>query len=111
MIPFPAPRHRSRFVAITLSPAVLLLGLALHGGHGQADSGAPAPGSLPDAGLVLPDGFEAVVVADGVGPARQLVVNANGDIYVKLRRVFDDGGLVALRDTRPPSSNTRRSFT
>nr|MBA3888575.1 hypothetical protein [Acidobacteriota bacterium] len=95
MIRFPAARPRSRVLARTLSPAVLLLGLVLQGWHGQAESGALAPSSLLDAGLVLPDGFEAIVVADGVGPARQLVVNSNGDIYVKLRRVHDDGGLVA----------------
>ncbi|CAN5620708.1 hypothetical protein BH23ACI1_BH23ACI1_28150 [soil metagenome] len=99
MIRFPAARPRSRVLARTLSPAVLLLGLVLQGCHGQADPGARAPSGLLDAGLVLPDGFEAIVVADGVGPARQLVVNSNGDIYVKLRRVHDDGGLVALRDT------------
>jgi glucose/arabinose dehydrogenase/mono/diheme cytochrome c family protein len=59
----------------------------------------PAPSSLPNGGLRLPDGFEAVVVIDSLGPARHLVVNENGDIYVKLRSVYDDGGLVALRDS------------
>jgi glucose/arabinose dehydrogenase/mono/diheme cytochrome c family protein len=51
------------------------------------------------AGLRLPDGFEAVVVADSIGPARHITVNTNGDIYVRLRRSFEDGSIVALRDT------------
>jgi len=56
----------------------------------------------PDAdngGLVLPDGFGALVVHDSVGPTRHLAVNDNGDIYVKLRLIDGDSGNVALRDT------------
>lgn len=50
-------------------------------------------------GLFLPDGFEALVVADSVGPARHLAVNVNGDIYVKLRVETGNMGNMALRDT------------
>ncbi len=56
-------------------------------------------GDINNGGLFLPGGFEAVVVADSVGAARHLAVNSNGDIYVKLRSVADNGGSVALRDT------------
>ncbi|MEX2410626.1 MAG: hypothetical protein WD607_04520, partial [Candidatus Paceibacterota bacterium] len=52
---------------------------------------------IPD--LLLPDGFEATIVADSVGPARQLVVNENGDIYVKLKQNTEEGSIVALRDS------------
>jgi len=51
-----------------------------------------------DAGLVLPDGFRALKVADGIGRARHLTVRDNGDIYVALRRPTDGKGAVALRD-------------
>lgn len=59
------------------------------------------PGDADNGGLFLPGKFEALVVAEGVGRARHLAVNNNGDIYVKLR--FNDvvqggGGTVALRD-------------
>ena len=52
-------------------------------------------------GLILPGGFEALVVVDSIGRARHLAVNDNGDIYVKL--TFNDkmkgrGGTVGLRD-------------
>jgi glucose/arabinose dehydrogenase len=50
-------------------------------------------------GLVMPGGFEALVVADSTGSARHLAVNQNGDIYVKLRKIVPKGGSVALRDT------------
>ena len=50
-------------------------------------------------GLVLPDGFGALVVVDSIGESRHLAVNHNGDIYVKLRINTGDKGNVALRDT------------
>ena len=51
-------------------------------------------------GLFIPDEFEAVVVVDSLkGKAREIIVNENGDIYVKLRYSFEDGGVAALRDT------------
>lgn len=58
---------------------------------------------LPDrdnGGILLPENFGAVVVADSLGRGRHLAVNSNGDVYVHLRRLTDDGyGIVALRDT------------
>lgn len=50
-------------------------------------------------GLVLPEGFCAVVVADSVGRARHLAVRGNGDVYVALRQATDAGSIAALRDT------------
>lgn len=55
--------------------------------------------SPENAGLLVPDGFKVKVVADSIGPARHIVVNDNGDIYVKLRRSDDEGSILALRDT------------
>lgn len=62
----------------------------------------PLPPADPDnGGLILPDGFRALVVAEQTGRARHLAVNNNGDIYVKL--TYNDvmrggGGTVGLRD-------------
>src|SRR6266498_5742285 len=58
-------------------------------------------GDPGNGGLFLPGNFEAVVVADSIGPARHLAVNDNGDIYVKL--TYNDamngaGGTVGIRD-------------
>jgi glucose/arabinose dehydrogenase len=50
-------------------------------------------------GITLPENFGAMVVVDTLGRGRHLVVNKNGDIYVHLRRLNNDGkGIVALRD-------------
>lgn len=56
------------------------------------------PGDPDNGGLSLPDGFEAVVVHEGVGRARHLAVSDDGYVYVKLR-VPNPKGLVALQDT------------
>jgi hypothetical protein len=68
-------------------------------------AGCSAPGLPPsdpdNGGLILPGGFEALVVADSVGRARHIAVNDNGDIYVKLTRndaMKGKGGTVGLRD-------------
>ncbi|MCK5468643.1 MAG: PQQ-dependent sugar dehydrogenase [Cyclobacteriaceae bacterium] len=63
----------------------------------QSPSQMPSPD--PDnGGLLLPDGFKALVVADSVGRARHLAINDNGDIYIKLSSSAPKGGIVALRD-------------
>lgn len=59
------------------------------------------PGDRNNGGLILPGGFEAVVVVDSIGRARHLAVNANGDIYVKLSYnevLHGHGGTVGIRD-------------
>jgi glucose/arabinose dehydrogenase len=56
------------------------------------------PVCAPDnAGLTLPSGFCALVVAESVGPARHMVVLENGDLLVAIRG--NQGGVRVLRDT------------
>lgn len=55
-------------------------------------------GDVDNAGLILPEGFDAVVVVDSIGNARHLAVNKNGDIYVKLTTGARNTGNIALRD-------------
>ena len=55
--------------------------------------------SEKNGGLILPDGFEAVVVVDSLpGRARHLAVNDYGDIYVKGNRFVEGGMNFVLRD-------------
>jgi glucose/arabinose dehydrogenase len=55
-------------------------------------------------GLKLPQGFCALVAADGLGTARHLAVAPNGDVYVALQtrggrgQSATGGGVVVLRD-------------
>jgi len=71
-------------------------------------------GLTPDsdhAGLTLPAGFSALVVADSVGPARHLAVTASGLIYVKLERPVDGQGVLVLQDTDGDGrADTRMGF-
>ncbi len=76
-----------------------IIGLVLSMCLGSCNQPALPSGDPDNGGLILPDGFEAVVVADSVGRARHLAVNDNGDIYVKLRYSNEAGENVALRDT------------
>src|SRR4029077_10427961 len=74
--------------------------LFLPGGP-PARTTAPLPACDPgNAGLTLPEGFCAVVVADQVGAARHLTVAPNGDLFVALAGGRSSaGGVLALRDT------------
>ena len=60
-------------------------------------SAAPAT-CTRDAGLVLPQGFCAVLVAQGLGSVRHITVAPNGDIFAAVMS-GGSGAVVALRDT------------
>ena len=52
-----------------------------------------------NAGLKLPMGFGALIVADSLGKARHIITTAQGSIYVKLDKLIDGKGIVWLKDT------------
>ncbi|MFL5742045.1 MAG: PQQ-dependent sugar dehydrogenase [Flavisolibacter sp.] len=52
----------------------------------------------PSVNIKLPAGFQADVIARSLGRPRHIVVNSNGDIYVKLERVLNGKGIIRLRD-------------
>ena len=49
--------------------------------------------------IKLPSGFTSSVFAGNTGRARHIVVNTNGDVFIKLERLRDGKGIVRLRDT------------
>ena len=55
--------------------------------------------SLPEANLELPEGFSASIVADSLGKLRHMIINKNGDVYVKLSSLKDGYGIYFLSDT------------
>ncbi len=85
-----------------LREVVQLLALILSTGTFTACNTPTSVLPKPDGdagGLILPEGFTALVVTDSIGPARHLAVKSNGDIYVKLRySSHQEGGNVAIRD-------------
>lgn len=54
--------------------------------------------SIPKVTIALPSGFSSTVVAQGLGQARHITVNSNGDIYVKLAKLKNGKGIIRLRD-------------
>lgn len=64
--------------------------------NGQASNLQP---DSDNGGLKLPTGFGAIVVTDGLGKARHLAVNNNGDVYVKLEKLKNGNGIIKLTDT------------
>ena len=68
--------------------------------------------TFPDdnAGLTLPDGFQAVKVADSLGLARHIAIAENGDMYIALRRANDGNGVVALRDTNGDGKADQKEY-
>ncbi|HET7570931.1 MAG TPA: PQQ-dependent sugar dehydrogenase [Gammaproteobacteria bacterium] len=91
-----------------MKTASIVAAIALASSAFAATAAVPPPAAIshfhaqcaPDnGGIHLPEGFCAIVVADGVGGARHLTVNTNGDIYVALSREHNGGGIAALRDT------------
>ena len=59
------------------------------------DLSAQAPDQVK---IKLPAGFHSEVVAKNLDRTRHIVVNSNGDIYIKVARVRKGGGIVRLRD-------------
>ena len=65
----------------------------------SAESEPQQPLFVDDGGLELSDGFRSTVVADSTyRNARHIIINDNGDIYVKTRG-SEGNGVLALRDT------------
>jgi hypothetical protein len=63
----------------------------------SCDSKKLPPGDPDQGGLIVPEGFDVLVVSDSIGAARHMAVSEQGDIYVKLRGAKPKG-IVALRD-------------
>jgi glucose/arabinose dehydrogenase len=89
---------RPRFNAFSAGGLLLLLFLLPHALAAQKLNAPACAGA--DAGITLPPGFCAIVVADHVDGARHIVVAPNGDVFVAVQGSRTrSGGVIALRDT------------
>lgn len=80
---------------MTLLAAGLSLGMLAAPAARQPAKPACAP---DNAGLTLPSGFCAVLVAESLGTPRHLAVAPNGDLFIA-RTGRTGGGVIVLRDT------------
>jgi glucose/arabinose dehydrogenase len=87
-------QYKSQFQRL-FAAASLALVLSACGNNDKTPDTTTAAGT---AGLTLPEGFGAQLVADSVGQARHIVVNDAGDIYVKLNEVKDGKGILVISD-------------
>ena len=76
------------------SEAIVAVGCVVVSACAAAEAGPAC--AADNAGLTLPTGFCAQIVADSVGGARHLAIAPNGDILVALRD--SNGGVLVLRD-------------
>jgi glucose/arabinose dehydrogenase len=93
----PPRRGRGWVMNIKFSAISLIIIAVLTSGYYSRKSSVHAV-PQDNGGLTLPEGFNATVFADGLGPGRHIAVKDNGDIYLGLRTMNNDGGIVALRD-------------
>ena len=89
-------------IKITLAIAAILANISC--------SNAQDNNSDANAGLKLPDGFNAAVVADNLGRTRHLAVTAEGNIYAKLNRLKEGKGAVYLEDTNKDGLMDKQSY-
>jgi glucose/arabinose dehydrogenase len=50
------------------------------------------------AGITLPAGFTATIFADNAGPGRHITVGENGNVYMALSQLTNNGGIAAMKD-------------
>ena len=60
---------------------------------------SPPISAVSDNSISLPGNFNAYLVVEAAGRARQMAIRENGDIYVQLSKNKKGKGMVALRDT------------
>ncbi|MES2454500.1 MAG: PQQ-dependent sugar dehydrogenase [Bacteroidota bacterium] len=78
-----------RLLILSLSLVAIALS-ALKNNPGQEES--------ENAGLLIPQGFSAVKLIEGIGKARHLIVTPKGNIYVRLARPVNNQGTLLLEE-------------
>ncbi|HSU49318.1 MAG TPA: PQQ-dependent sugar dehydrogenase [Segetibacter sp.] len=67
--------------------------------HANYKTLTATPDNSATAGLILPQGFSATIVADSLGAVRHIAVTKNGQIYAKLGSLKNGKGILFLSDT------------
>ena len=96
------PVFRAALLATAAAGSLALLNLTTAPPRVVADA--------DNAGLKLPTGFGALVVAETGGHARHLTVTPQGNIYVKLNRAKDGKGILELKPTSTGKAQVANGF-
>jgi glucose/arabinose dehydrogenase len=67
------------------------------------------PDKPPKSALKLPGGFQVEVIADSLGAARHLAVTSNGIVYVKLAKLKNGKGIIALQDMNGDGNSYKKT--
>ena len=79
----------------TIGKIACITAIIAFAGTANAQTKTTTSATQANAGLKLPAGFNASVINQDLGQPRHLVVNKNGNIFIKLARA-KDGGIVEL---------------
>ena len=78
--------------------------------YAQKKTAVKAKTAAINGGLKLPTGFSASVIARNLGVARHMAINSKGDIYVKVDRVKNVGGIIELAPNGNRAATKRAVF-
>ena len=78
--------------------------------YAQKKTAVKAKTAAINGGLKLPTGFSASVIARNLGVARHMAINSKGDIYVKIDRVKNGGGIIELAPNGNRAATKRAVF-
>jgi len=88
---------KNRKLFVFLLPVAAVCGLLLLNAL-KNDPQVKPKTDAANAGLTLPKGFNAVVLADNLGITRHIAVTSKGYIYIKLNKLNDGKGILELHD-------------
>jgi len=99
-------KNHIKSLLIWLIPLLVVIGLLSFSPQKKHTNNSAAS----EAGLKLPAGFKAVMIASDIGKARHLAVTPNGVIYVKLLKTNNGKGIVELHETKEGKAEVVNSF-
>lgn len=77
--------------------------------YGQRKTAVKASTNNRNGGLKLPLGFSASIIARNLGAARHMAVNSKGDLFLKMDRVKNSGGIIELSPAKGNGQATKKA--
>lgn len=77
---------------------IAALSMAACNSHNEETTANAPPSTEAPAELMLPPGFHADVIFEGIGEARELYIREDGDLFISLAGIRDGNHILGLRD-------------